>query len=511
MTTVNKEPGERILTLGAKGKTMELEIPLPLELMHALERKIADKSGEAFRLEAELERKKEEVLTPIKDKIKTVKEEERALVDQRTRGVMTARIPVETRANTFRKEKWVVRLDTGEEVPDTRRALTDEDLQTLLPGVVVPGDNRPDAPVLNLFAQRPKPDTKPWTHRLASPYQDWSLSEEGGRDGSERLYMVTVGPDENPSRAWGPFGFHQVDGFLHTAGNPFKALSDVVLAGMAEVLGLESDGEQPAFKGRDFEKFMGALETALDARTAELQSQSLPSAPEGGLKLYEASGHPGWAAYVYEGQLFLRQPNVDRFEPPRSPKDKGPLEWDKTEERFDGVKGANVTSDWLTEHDKLLAEFDFLKKTRKIMEPVNELQLAANTKSATEPLAEEDGVELEQEEDENEVAAATAVETPSGQALSPGELAASAASEGQPDVSVLASKLTDNGRKLLKALVISGPNGSARLGSMTGCGKPGSALKHLQKDGLTACESQSAGEIWSITDLGLKVHEQATK
>lgn len=498
MTTVNKEPGEKILTLGKKGQTMELEIPLPPELMHALERKISDASDESFRLEAEMERKKDEVLKPIKDAIKGVKERERELVDQRARGVMTARVPVETRANTFRKEKWLVRLDTGEEVPDTRRALTDEDLQTLLPGVVLEGDNRPDAPVLNLFAQKQEPETAPtdpWRKIAPAPYEDWHLSEVQGKDG-EHLYMVARGPVDNPSRAWGPFGYAWSEGF-HPPGEPAGTLGDDVRRSMADALGLEdrNDGGEriPAEDSPDLDNLLTALEAVADERVAALEAKSLPPAPDGGLNLYEAGGHPGWGAYMHEGQLWIRPPNVDRFEPARSPKDKGPLEWDKAELRFDGVKGANVTSAWLNEHDKLLAEFDFLKKTGKITEPVKEL-LEAQTSAAAELLPEVDGVD--------------------DAALSPGEAAASDAGGSSPDVSTLAAKLTDNGRKLLKALVTSGPNGSARLGNMTGCGKPGAALKHLQKHGLVSVRPPGPGEaseMWDITDLGKRVHEQATK
>lgn len=482
MTTVNKEPGERFVTLGKKGQTMELEVPLTPEHMHALERQISDVSAETFRIEEQ----KKLAVQPLNEQLKEAKAREKELLGRRQRGVMVVPVPVETRANTFKREKWVVRLDTGEEVPDTRLALDDKELQLLMPGVVLPGDNRPDAPVLNLFAQPPKeePVPGPWRQSAPPPHQQWSLSEVAGKDG-EHLFMIATGPVENPVRAWGPFAFTHEEGF-HPPGKPEETLGDDVRPSMAEALGLEDrdDGGEriPADESPEFDKLLGALEDLAAIRVDELDPPTIKM-PEGGLHLYEASGHPGWAGYVYEGQLFLRPPNLDRFEPPRSPKDKGPLEWDPDEQRFDGARGANVSSEWLTEHDKLLAEFDFLKKTGKLSEPVKALDASSQPASTT-------GAESEE--------------------IPPG----GATTEGLKDPAALAAKLTDNGRNLLKALVTSGPNTSARLGSMTGCGKPGSALKHLSKSGLvevgTDVSAPDGEERWSITDLGRKVHEQVT-
>lgn len=489
MTTMNKEPGEKFFILGKKGQTMELEVPLTAEHLNAIHKQIAEVSADTFRLEEE----KKLAVQPFNEKLKDAKARERELLSQKERGVMKVAVPVETRGDTLKREKWVVRMDTGEEVPETRLALTDADLQIAMRGVVIDGDLRPDAPVLSLFAQRQPPESPPerWTKTLPSPYQEWSLTEEKAADGTP-LYVVSHQPVDGATQTWGTYAFTAVDGF-HPPGEPTGTLGEGAREAMAKALGLSDraanlDDATPE-ETNTFELFLTLLEETALTRMTELAVPKEPAPPEG-LKLYEAGGHPGWAAYVHGNQLFIRPPNVDRFEGPRSDKDYGPLEWNATETCFDGVKGANVTSAWLTSHEALLADFDFLKKEGTISEPVNELKLGAAS-----PATESPG-----EHGEEEI----------GPVLSPGEAAAGAASEEPPDVDALAAKLTDNGRKILNELVKGGPNTAATIGARTRCGKPGAALKHLAKNGMVDVRPPGpgeAGEIWGITDLGRKVQE----
>lgn len=480
MTTTHKEPGERVLTLGPKGQMMDLEVPLTEADRQGLEKRIADLSAQAFSLEEE----KKRVVSPINESIKDVKAQEKQLLAQREKGTMTASVPVEVRGNTFKREKWVVRLDTNEEVPNTRAALTDEDLQILMSGVAIKGgkDERPDAPVFDLFSSRPAPKQEetpahaasgPWKNEL-SGYPGWVLSEVRTKDGGAQ-YMLARGD----AQAWGPYVWSgdKEEGYLCHPGRPEESLNEATRQSLAEAMGIEDkpgvDEEPiPAHETVAFERFLVAIEAAVEAR-----AMALSSAPAEPLKLYEASGHPGWSAYVLSGQLFLRPPNTDSSAEP-SAADKGPFMWNGVEEALETAPGFNAGDEFLQSHDKLLAELDFAIRSGKLAKPADLVEMPKAQPQAEEPQ------DSEPEE-----------ETPEEGPRSPAELAA---------------RQTANGARILKALLSGASSETAsRIGTKTGCRKPGAALNHLLKQGLvdkgTDASSDGGDARWWLTETGKQV------
>lgn len=182
-TTVSREPGEKLVTLG-KTRTMELEAPLTDTERAGLNAQVAAVSAETFSLEEE----KKKAVAPLNEKLKDAKSRERDLLAQLKSGTTKKPVAVRTRADLFRGEKWVERLDLGEpeEVPESRSALTDAERQLMIPGFRVEGgvDDRPDAEVLQLRSvdgndEESAGTTVTWAQALPEPLERWKLEKAG--------------------------------------------------------------------------------------------------------------------------------------------------------------------------------------------------------------------------------------------------------------------------------------------------------------------------------------------
>lgn len=561
MTTVTREPGEKVVTLG-KTFTRELEAPLTEAERAGLNAQVAAVSQETFALEEE----KKAAVAPLNEKLKDAKARERELLAKLAKGTMEKPVAVRTRADLFRGEKWVERLDCTppEEVPETRCALSDRDRQLMIPGVTVAGgkDDRPDAEVLQLhsfgggkadedagamvtWAQLlPAPlerwkleksgsvfqvvDTREWRvfgtfsyvhgkglhwtdssdgqipeqhqrgledaaggslqvaallstvadclreHMASKPVEDvwssvlppprdhWTVAEEKGEASASRLFVLS---DSTNGKTWGPYAWKD-GGFVFADGS--GPLPDEDFNAIGAHLAPEGSEEERDAATSDL---LRAAESMVEQRQDMLSEEERHAAvPEGGPALHPLPGIEGWALYLHDGHGWLRPPNMDRFTPPAAAGDKGPLEWDTAEGRWELADDAPTDLDaWVREQSALMKCADSLVKQGKV--------------------------------------------APAGADLSPGEAAAAAAAEEAPDVAARARKLSDSARMVLKEMAKPGaPTDSTTLGSRCRC-KAGSVLNGLESKGLVqSTPDESTGTTaWHITEEGRAVADALTQ
>lgn len=551
MTNISKAPGENVCQLGGT-RTMELEAPLSETERHMLERQISDASAEMLRLEAH----KKKVVTPINEDIKAQKARLQDLHSSREKGTCMKPVAVRTMADFFRGEKWVERLDMGEpeEVPETRVALTDGERQALLPGVVVEGDTRPNAPVVSLFGgAETAPVSVTWASLLPKPLERWKVEEVGGT-----FNLV----NSTSWQVWAPFRFNPATGLTWADTGALELPEDkqallaeaaggalavaALLSAVGEVLRarkapdasrwrktLSVDGwkaveteagsyslESPdgtrwgpfGFTADDGCYFQGTEDRALpdeqrkaldEAAGGEdegekvlhsfevaVEAHARAAVPEFGLELHPLPGLEGWGLYLHEGFGWLRPPNVDRFTAPCAPSDKGPLEWSAGDECWQLGDAAPPEMD------------DFVKEYTSVMKCADSLvkQGKVVPPAGMEP-------EDSEPEDDGAMEPGAGVPTDDRAPLSPGEAAASTAADEEPDAGARARKLSDSARMVLKLLAQpDAPSDAPTIGSRCRC-KAGSVLNGLEAKGLvTATPNEGTGvSDWHITDAGRAV------
>jgi hypothetical protein len=126
MTRVSKSAGAQYFLLHpGKAGTMQLPVPIDENHAHSIERKMAEATSERLGLEA----KKKDQLAPINKRLAELRQTEKDLDAQRKSGQTMADVPVEERASFEDGTVWMVRKDTGTEVPNTRRAMTHAERQ----------------------------------------------------------------------------------------------------------------------------------------------------------------------------------------------------------------------------------------------------------------------------------------------------------------------------------------------------------------------------------------------
>lgn len=560
MTTVSREPGQKLVTLG-NTRTMELEAPLTDAERAGLNAQVAAVSQETFALEEQ----KKKVVAPINEDLKDAKAREKDLLATLSKGTMPKPVAVRTRADLFRGEKWVERLDgeEPEELPESRSALTDAERQLMIPGFRVEGgkDNRPDAEVFQLrsvddgtdgesagttvtWAQAlPEPlerwkleksgdayqvvNTNTWQvfgtfgyvqgkglhwtngtdgqlpeehrpglevavggslqlaallstvaetlreHLASSPVEDvwssalppprdhWTVAEEKGEASTSRLFIIN---DSTNGKKWGPYawvdgGFVAVDGGAPVSDDDFNELG-------AHLAPEGSDEEKDRAAG----DLLKAAEALVEQRMAMAAEQErFAAVPEGGLVLHPLPGIEGWALYLHEGHGYLRPPNMDRFTPAGHASDKGPLEWDKADGRWElGDLAPPGLDAWVREQASLMKCADSLVRQGKVTPPGVAVTAVASETSA-------DGGESD----------ATAPEADHARA---------------------ATKLSDHGKAVLRLLAGETPPVDALTIGNKGRCKGGSVLNGLKAKGLVEKRvGEGEVETWHITELGRTV------
>ena len=457
MTTVSREPGEKAVQLG-KDSTMELEVPLTADERAEHEHAVAELSKRAFQLEEE----KKAVTAPISAAIKDTKAAERAQLAALEKGTKLASVPVRRMADYFRKEKWVERLDREEpeEVPNTRTALSAEDRQALLPGVVVESPSG-EGQVLDLFSERARRAEEPaprdedeipfgkeepiFEHltgavKLVAPsgHPEWRAYLLG----AELWFRPKSVPDVAPPKTDGDIGPFAWDSPL----GQWQAVKGWTLDGKGDEAWLEEhDGLLSAM---DYEMKHGGLSASpvseppgADASPGspihEATVEDPPGLAAGTARRLELEDGYSVAVDVGERRFWLKAPADGRWRPGA---------WDNGL-----ISKATRTAEWWANEDN-----------------VNSRMFRMLHTALTEAFA-------------------------------------AAADPEAPSVEGLAAGLTLNGRKAMTALREAGSSESSALGAKAGIDKPGAVLKHLLKSALVSVSTVAGVETWSLTELGGQV------
>jgi hypothetical protein len=101
-------------------------------------REITEKKDEAFDLESQEEDKRAELSKaqqPLRDAIKELVDKRKTLRHQIREGVEERDVSCVWKKDFSAGEVWAVRIDTREEVPDTRRTMTADERQEVFPNV----------------------------------------------------------------------------------------------------------------------------------------------------------------------------------------------------------------------------------------------------------------------------------------------------------------------------------------------------------------------------------------
>lgn len=558
MTNISQEPGQKLRQLGGV-RTMELEAPLTDAERAGLNAQVAAVSQETFALEAE----KKEVVAPINDKLKEAKARERDLLGKLAKGTMPKPVPVRTMANFFRREKWVERLDgeEPEEVPEMRSALTDAELQAVLPGVVLEGDNRPDAQLLPLFAVRGNPETVPvaWTDMLPKPLESWRVEAKG-----DEYQLVDT-------RTWEVFG-----PFRHSPG---KGLTWADTSGLQIPEDKQSALETATGGALHVAALLGAMGELLSARGRQ-QPTTKPkpweaqfpaplerwtvSEPEPGQYLLtddvadDATEPKSWGPYNWKDDGFL----MLGTEEPLADEDFNELGQHLASEGSEQERDDAATALLAAASDAVRVHVESQsEEARQASVPEGGLKLhplpglegwglylhagfaylrAPNLDRFTPPgdsrdkgplewdvdggkweLADSAPSEMDEWVREQGVIMTCAdslvkqgkvtppvLEAGAGVALSPGEAAASAAGdekEGGTVTTLNPSKLSDYARAVLKLLAgPDAPTDAHTIGNRARC-KAGAVLNGLEKKDLVERREGESEESWHITELGRTV------
>lgn len=131
MTKLSKRPGDQLFLLHPDKKgTMQLPVAIDKTHMDRLNAKMADISSERLAQEA----KKRDATAPINKRLAELRQQEKEIDAERRSGQTMAEVPVEEVASFEEGVAWMIRKDTGLEVPDTRRQLTAAEKNAVRPG-----------------------------------------------------------------------------------------------------------------------------------------------------------------------------------------------------------------------------------------------------------------------------------------------------------------------------------------------------------------------------------------
>lgn len=533
MTTVTREPGEKLVWLGPT-RTQELEAPLTDAERAGLNAQVAAVSQETFALEEE----KKAVVAPINERLKDAKARERGLLETLAGGTMPKPVAVRTRADLFRGEKWVVRLDTEEEVPETRCALTDGERQLMIPGVTVPGgrDERPDAPVVDLFSVQggaaEDVATVTWAQLLAPPLERWKVEKVG------TAYQLV---DTRTWQVFGPFDYVHGQGLVVALSEETQAKLEKEAGGglqMAALLADTGDAVRAHFTSKPAEPWEVVL--------PEPHAQWTVSEPWPGQYLLTENTDDGesWGPYPWADGA------IDRVETLSVPE--ADLETLREHVGDDAAQSLlDAAEDAIREHRTTEAE-----AARHAAVPEHGLDLhrvegtgwwlyvhdgygylrPPNVDRFTPPgdAADKGPMEWDTEGNHWEVADKAPPELDewvrengsvlvcadslvklgkvtlpaAGKPLSPGEAAAGRAADEDVDTAAMARKLSDSARAVLRLLAEpDAPTDAPTIGSRCRC-KAGSVLNGLEAKGLVErgpVPLGSSSEAWRITETGRAV------
>lgn len=121
MTKLSRKPGDQFFLLHPN-KSATLQLPVPIDGEHSarINERLAAITTELLDQEA----KKKQALEPYNKRLAELRQSQKNLVGELKAGQTTALVPVEERANYEDGTAFMVRKDTGLEVPNTRRPLT---------------------------------------------------------------------------------------------------------------------------------------------------------------------------------------------------------------------------------------------------------------------------------------------------------------------------------------------------------------------------------------------------
>lgn len=156
MTRVSKAAGQQYFLLhpGKKG-TRLLPVPIDDKIVARLQARLADLTSERLALET----KKRDAVAPLNKRLAEIRAEEKKLDEERHSKETEAEVEVEERASLEDRVAWLVRLDTGLEVPNSRRPLSHEETQAFARGPE--GELRAVPPVRGTAADPDAEDEEP--------------------------------------------------------------------------------------------------------------------------------------------------------------------------------------------------------------------------------------------------------------------------------------------------------------------------------------------------------------
>lgn len=401
MTRVSKQSGGNYYLLHPERRAkMPLPVPIDEKVTARLNARLAAITSERVHTES----KKKAAMEPYNKRLAELRKLEMQLVTELESGTTTVEVEVQERADFEAGEAWMVRLDTGMEVPDTRRQLAHSERQAFAPGrdgeeprrihpvrvTDADPDEEDDEDTLEEEddsadggdSEAAAAPVEPWKGEVG---WGWTLEEVPGK--SAPTFMLTDG-----TVAFGPWeydeGFHSPgarDGLTEEA----RGALCVRYGGSAEDANPDAK-TTPAWKDSEalLAKAEEVVEALLESRASaapegvESPSEVSPAAGKEGAvpKLYLLPDH-GWSLYVHEGDAYLRLPNVEQDSPPRFEKDVGPFRWNATDLVLD-KHTATPTDEWLAANDKLMREADSLCARGVAPKP---LPLDAKTASPSAP------------------------------------------------------------------------------------------------------------------------------